>query len=208
MSEANKGYELEMLKMVVNQYLDRKTSFTEQSLNKIETNRDQFIWDIVTKIYQESGRKVELSFVRDIVDSRIKAIKHKLAEEPRHIAEQKTQKAAKIEVEEETAIFVRVREIISEQLGVEEREVTLDSHLSNHFNADGYDLKDVVIALEEEFYIEISDEVLFENSLITIAPFDFWNISKDTGSSPYCAGEKCIVRNFVDLIRLKLDSAT
>ncbi|MFM7449268.1 MAG: hypothetical protein ACKO24_11800 [Leptolyngbyaceae cyanobacterium] len=97
MSEANKDYELEMLKMVVNQYLDKSTSFTEQSLNEIETNRDQFVWDIVTKIYQESGRKVELSFVRDIVDSRIKAIKHQLAEKARHIAEQKAQQAAKIE---------------------------------------------------------------------------------------------------------------
>ncbi|MFM6279478.1 MAG: acyl carrier protein, partial [Dolichospermum sp.] len=169
MSVSDKSYELKILKMIVNKHLDESTLFNKENINESETKRDQFVWDTATKIYQQSGHKVELSLVRDIVDSRIRAIKNQLAEEARPIAN--TEKAQEFlskvtDVlgkfggdERKAKVFVRVRELISEQLSVEEREVTLDSHLSNHLNADEDDVLGIMMVLEEEFDIEIPDEV-------------------------------------------------
>jgi len=225
MSGSDKSYELQILKMMVNKYLDESTLFNKQNINESETKRDQFVWDIATKIYQQSGHKVELSVVRDIVDSRIRAIKNQLAEEARRIAE--AEKARNITEsdpqflskvtdalgkfggdERKAKVFVRVRELISEQLCVEEREVTLDSHLSNHLGADESNLIGLVMVLEEEFDIEIPDEVAEDSLGIGInisSGGSWWSSSSSSPSSfSYDAGEQCIVRNFVELICEKL----
>lgn len=81
MSEVVSDYELKMMEMVINKYLDETASITEQYLKKIEANRDQVVWDLVTRIYSESGHKLELSIVRDVVNSRIESIKFQLPAE-------------------------------------------------------------------------------------------------------------------------------
>lgn len=52
----------------------------------------------------------------------------------------------------------RVKKIIAEQLGVEEEEVTLEAHFVEDLGADSLDTVELVMALEEEFEIEIPDE--------------------------------------------------
>ncbi|MEW5803864.1 MAG: acyl carrier protein [bacterium] len=52
----------------------------------------------------------------------------------------------------------RVKEIITEQLGVDEKEVTADASFIDDLGADSLDTVELVMALEEEFDIEISDE--------------------------------------------------
>ncbi|RME84008.1 MAG: acyl carrier protein [Caldilineae bacterium] len=52
----------------------------------------------------------------------------------------------------------RVKEIICEQLGVDESEVTLDSRFREDLEADSLDLVELMMAFEEEFGGEISDE--------------------------------------------------
>ena len=52
----------------------------------------------------------------------------------------------------------RVKKIIAEQLGVEEEEVTLEAHFVEDLGADSIDTVELVMALEEEFEIEIPDE--------------------------------------------------
>ncbi len=52
----------------------------------------------------------------------------------------------------------RVKEIIVEQLGVSEEEVVPEASFIDDLGADSLDTVELVMALEEEFDIEIPDE--------------------------------------------------
>ena len=52
----------------------------------------------------------------------------------------------------------RVKKIIVDQLGVEEDLVTTEAHFVDDLGADSLDTVELVMALEEEFGIEIPDE--------------------------------------------------
>jgi len=52
----------------------------------------------------------------------------------------------------------RVRRIISDQLGVDESQVTPNASFEEDLNADSLDLVELIMSLEEEFNIEISEE--------------------------------------------------
>ena len=55
-------------------------------------------------------------------------------------------------------VEARVKEIIVEQLGVDEEEVTPQASFVEDLNADSLDLVELIMSLEEEFGMEISDE--------------------------------------------------
>lgn len=52
----------------------------------------------------------------------------------------------------------RVKKIVAEQLGVNESEVKYESSFVNDLGADSLDTVELVMALEEEFGVEIPDE--------------------------------------------------
>lgn len=56
------------------------------------------------------------------------------------------------------AIFEAVRAIIVEQLGVEEADVTMESSFRDDLDADSLDLVELIMAFEDKFGAEISDE--------------------------------------------------
>jgi len=53
--------------------------------------------------------------------------------------------------------FEKVREILCQQLDVEEDQVTMDSSIVENLGADSLDLVDLIMSLEDEFDIEIPD---------------------------------------------------
>jgi acyl carrier protein len=57
-----------------------------------------------------------------------------------------------------SSIEKRVKEIVAEQLGVDETQVTNEASFMDDLGADSLDTVELVMALEEEFDIEISDE--------------------------------------------------
>ncbi len=54
-------------------------------------------------------------------------------------------------------IFEKIKEMVVEQLGVEEEEIKLSATFKD-LNADSLDIVELVMAMEEEFDLEISDE--------------------------------------------------
>ena len=52
----------------------------------------------------------------------------------------------------------RVRNLVCEQLGVKEEEVTIEASFVEDLGADSLDTVELVMALEEEFETEIPDE--------------------------------------------------
>ena len=55
--------------------------------------------------------------------------------------------------------FDKVKAIVVEQLGVDEAEVKIDSTFIDDLGADSLDIVELIMAFEEEFNIEIPDEV-------------------------------------------------
>lgn len=55
-------------------------------------------------------------------------------------------------------IFERVKETLSEQLGVEESDITEDSSFQDDLEADSLDLVELIMELEDQFGIKIPDE--------------------------------------------------
>ncbi len=102
-------------------------------------------------------------------------------------------------------------------MSVDEKDVTLESNLSIDLVADPIDLIELLMELEEEFDIEISDED-FMNALGIVHPdmgcsLDILNIFniKPKITSPTVSeskvGEKAIVRNVVELLWEKLHAS-
>ena len=56
------------------------------------------------------------------------------------------------------ATFDKVRDIVVEQLGSEDDEVTLESTFIDDLGADSLDIVELIMAFEEEFNVEIPDE--------------------------------------------------
>jgi acyl carrier protein len=54
-------------------------------------------------------------------------------------------------------VFDKIKKIIVEQLGVEEDDVTMESSFIDDLGADSLDIVELIMALEEEFDLEIPD---------------------------------------------------
>jgi acyl carrier protein len=59
---------------------------------------------------------------------------------------------------QEMDVYSKVKEIIVDQLGIEEEDVAPDASFIDDLGADSLDIVELIMAFEEEFDIEISDE--------------------------------------------------
>ena len=57
-------------------------------------------------------------------------------------------------------IFDTLKELVVDQLGVEEDEVTMEATMQDDLGADSLDLVDLVMSVEEEFGVKVADEDL------------------------------------------------
>jgi len=62
------------------------------------------------------------------------------------------------EVNRMSDVFERVKKIIVDRLGVDEAEVTPEASFRDDLGADSLDVVELVMELEDEFDLEISDE--------------------------------------------------
>ena len=54
--------------------------------------------------------------------------------------------------------FEKIRKIIAESLNVDEEEITMDTTFVDDLGADSLDVFEIIMAVEEEFEIEIANE--------------------------------------------------
>ena len=64
-------------------------------------------------------------------------------------------------------MFEKIRSIISEKLGINEEEITMESAFIEDLNADSLDIVELIMALEDELEMEIPDEEA--ETLVTVA---------------------------------------
>ena len=57
-------------------------------------------------------------------------------------------------------VFEKLRDIICEQLEVEAENVTMESNIMDDFDADSLDLVDIVMSVEDEFEVEVPEDVV------------------------------------------------
>ena len=55
-------------------------------------------------------------------------------------------------------MFEKVREIISEKLGVDQSEITMETSFKGDLDADSLSIFELVMAFEEEFGVEIDED--------------------------------------------------
>ncbi len=55
-------------------------------------------------------------------------------------------------------VFERVKEMLAEQLGVDENEITEEASFQEDLDADSLDLVELIMELEDQFGIKISDD--------------------------------------------------
>ena len=75
-------------------------------------------------------------------------------------------------------VSTKVKAIIVDKLGVDESEVTTTASFTDDLGADSLDTVELVMALEEEFDIEISDEEAENISTVQTA-IDYINKNSD-----------------------------
>jgi acyl carrier protein len=55
-------------------------------------------------------------------------------------------------------VFERVKEVLTEQLGIDEGEITDEASFQEDLDADSLDLVELIMELEDQFGIKISDD--------------------------------------------------
>ena len=55
-------------------------------------------------------------------------------------------------------VFEKIRDIIAEQLGADASEITMDTDLMKDLEADSLDAVEIIMAIEDEYGIEIPDD--------------------------------------------------
>ena len=55
-------------------------------------------------------------------------------------------------------VYERVKEVLSEQLGVDDAEINEEASFQEDLDADSLDLVELIMELEDQFGIKISDE--------------------------------------------------
>ncbi len=74
-----------------------------------------------------------------------------------------------VQTDPKSPVFVRMKKIIVEQLGVDEKDVVPQASFEEDLGADSLDVVELVMSLEEEFDLVISDDQAKELTTVSLA---------------------------------------
>ena len=57
-------------------------------------------------------------------------------------------------------VFDQIKEMLAEQLDLDESKITMDSDIVEDLEADSLDVVDLVLSMEDVFEVEVPDEVI------------------------------------------------
>ena len=63
-------------------------------------------------------------------------------------------------------VFEKIKEILVDQLDVEEEKVTMEASITEDLGADSLDVADIVMSIEEELDVEVPDDQLQNIKLV------------------------------------------
>ena len=99
----DKTYNLQIIKKVITSYLDENIPNNQTGLNTLVNQCDDLVYKIASKIYTESGHKVDFIFIRDVIDSRIELLQEYIAkikeEEARRLEAERLAEERKLQLE-------------------------------------------------------------------------------------------------------------
>lgn len=123
MDSPEQVYESNILKIAINKYLDKNFPKSQENLQRLVSNKDEIVWDIVSTIYIQSGYKVSMSFAQDILEQRIKDMKEQIKkdEEKAHQEMIAYQKMIKMKAEEVQARQEIIRIKAEEEKALQEK---------------------------------------------------------------------------------------
>ena len=59
-------------------------------------------------------------------------------------------------------IFEKLRELLADQLEIDEEKITMDTHIVNDLGADSLDVVELLMSLEDEYDVTITDDAVRE----------------------------------------------
>ncbi|MCF6462678.1 acyl carrier protein [Clostridium sp. Cult1] len=59
-------------------------------------------------------------------------------------------------------VYEKIKKMISEQFHIDEDDITMETSFREDLNADSLDLVELIMALEDEFELEVDDDVVEE----------------------------------------------
>ena len=85
-------------------------------------------------------------------------------------------------------IFDKIREILAEQLGADAEDITMETNIMKNLEADSLDVVEIIMAIEDEFEIEIPDDeienlkiaiviIVYTKSILLIR--EYWNVKDE-----------------------------
>ncbi len=168
MEMKDQDYTLNVLKMAINTDLDSSIGNSMADLEALESNRDQLVWDIATRIYTQSGHRVELPMVRDLVETRIIEIKSQFVRQQHVRVRQHPPRKPPIEGsrnshrENDLAstrwIFLKICSVICGCTDVSANRISMGSHIYDL--AEKHEAAKILMNLEETFEIRIPEKTM------------------------------------------------
>ncbi|WP_232826370.1 acyl carrier protein [Cyanothece sp. BG0011] len=131
----DQAYTLNIIKKVITSYLDKNIPNNETGLNMLVNQCDDLVYKIASKIYTESGHKVEFYIIRDVINCRIETLQEHIAKIKEKEATRLAKQAQREQEEDIKQLEVKAKKLESEIQTRKEEETKISEQTSQYEKA-------------------------------------------------------------------------